>query len=211
MAVLPSNPRPLISLPAERREAIRAHLTAALSEAKAHAAGLEPDDWSPPEPPFTYDLEEHTLQVLGSACAACRGQCCAVGGDHAFLSSDVFVPRLLADPDLDTDDLLKEYLDLLPVMHFEEQCVFQGDEGCTLPKEKRSDTCNSFFCNSLLKLGEAYQTTDPRPVFGVTMNGESIVSGALLADSRIEFRVGPHPDTATFRRTPAPPDRSSEE
>ncbi|MEN8150619.1 MAG: hypothetical protein ABFS86_12405 [Planctomycetota bacterium] len=199
VAVLPLNMRPLAPFPEARRRAIRDHLTAALSEAAARLPDLEAGEWVSPAPPFTYDVRESELPVLGAACATCRGQCCAVGGDHAFLSSDVFIPRLLADPDLTTDDLLEEYLGYLPEIHFQDQCVYQSDTGCRLPREGRSATCNTFLCNSLLKLGEDTMAHGPRAVFGVTMEGDTIRGGALLRDGRLEFRVGPHPDQATFR------------
>jgi len=195
IAVLPTNPRPLTSLPEDRREGVRDHIRASISSARQRIAELDGEPWTSPPPTFDYPVRERDHPVLAAGCATCRGYCCGLGGrTNAFLSLDVFVPRLLAEPEMTTSDLLAEYMDRIPAMSFEGACVFQGARGCTLSRAMRSDVCNTFLCESLLVLRADLAAHEPRRVFAVAMNREVVLCGALIEDGRLRFRRKPDRD-----------------
>ena len=82
-------------------------------------------------------------------CTMCKGGCCTSGADHAYLSS-VTIQRLLnSDPGLSDTDISNLYLPTIASETMAGACINQTGTGCALPKELRSDICNSFYCESL--------------------------------------------------------------
>jgi len=95
-------------------------------------------------------VAEPMLRAIGDRlCGVCRGGCCTAGGDSAFITRAT-IRRLRAQmPELSDDDILEAYLARLPARTITGACVNQASDGCALPMEMRSDTCNGFFCDSL--------------------------------------------------------------
>ena len=101
-------------------------------------------------PPFS--------RVARAACSLCRGWCCRNGGDDAFLD-DQAMARLRRDrPQLDVQALLRVYIARVPVLAYQDSCIFHGKRGCTLDRSLRADICNGYFCRGLgnyVKSGKA--------------------------------------------------------
>lgn len=154
VARLPANEQTAAPLPPERRETFRVNVAAALDRALADPDRPFPETPESPDPP---------AWLVGSACAACRGSCCRHGGDHAYLYPDHFRRYLRDHPGADPRQLLAEVLSRLPAEAYHDSCVFHTTTGCALPRELRSNLCNTFLCDGLAELLEA-QTREPAPV-----------------------------------------------
>ncbi|MEM7211865.1 MAG: hypothetical protein AAF479_08235 [Pseudomonadota bacterium] len=112
------------------------------------------------------DLERDQHDVLDTACSACRGGCCATAGDGAFLQDEDIKRWRQRNPDGTDEEVVEEYLGMLPDNIIDEGCVFQGPEGCNMPRSARSDQCHTFYCKSLKTLQEELmESTHGRTIF----------------------------------------------
>jgi len=161
----------LVPVSDARREAHRAHLQSLLD--------APPDDTvqplAPAAPASTLGPQEWRL------CAQCRGRCCTQGGPtHAFMT----LPQLLrwqqAHPGSSLQDAMDSYLQRLPARHVRHACVYQGAEGCVLPREDRADICNSYACDPLLQV-QAELKDDAQAAFvAVTLDGDAVLRRGLI-------------------------------
>jgi hypothetical protein len=136
-------------------------------EFAGHLRGIVADAFSRPIP--QEDLaareagERDEAPVTQTACAACRGHCCSRGGTTAFLQpGDVARWRQRA-PGVTSDEIIGWYLGQLPRETIADACVFQSAAGCTLPRDRRSDRCNSFYCKGLEALHARLAETGGAP------------------------------------------------
>ena len=177
IAPVPFQDKPLIPLPGERRRAFEAHLDEILTEAFAIDDDVmliaDPSDPAP-EP-----------AIVDAACAACQGNCCALGAKkNAFLTPQTMVHLIRADPALTPEDLREDYLAALPEVSVENACVYQSDQGCSLPRARRGSVCNSFYCHDLYALQEQTEGRSDLPVVFVAME-EDIPRKAIGFDGRM--------------------------
>ncbi len=150
-ATIPWQGSPVAPLSEERRADLAEHLR--LIVADAFAAPL-------PQSAAQDDLAEREAAerdeppLTATACAACRGQCCSRGGTTAFLEPADIARWRRRDPHAPPDEIVDWYLGMLPDETIAAGCVFQSGTGCALPRERRSDHCNTFYCRSLQTLHE---------------------------------------------------------
>jgi len=153
-APLPANEQTTIPLGDVRRATFKTNVAAAIDRA------MDDPDRPVPESPQSPPRRD---ALIGSACAACRGSCCKYGGDHAYLYPDHF-RRLLRDhPGKSREELLADYQSRLPAEVYHDSCIYHTASGCALPRELRSNLCNTFLCGGLAELLEA-QEKEPAPV-----------------------------------------------
>lgn len=145
--LVPFVDRRLTALPDARRTAFEVHLRDMIRS----SFGSEPDIGSKtgadPEhrPPLESDDPDSPVQA--AACMACRGDCCLAGAHrHAFISEGVIQAYRVSHPDATPEEVEAYYLDHLPKQHVTDSCVYHGETGCALPRERRSTICNSFLC-----------------------------------------------------------------
>lgn len=156
---LPSGRSGLEPLPELRMQKYRQHLQAIIQQAQdcagvqdlpsdqhtdAHATRLQVDS--------LFDAHPALQPVSDRFCSQCKGGCCAAGAEHAYLSAVTIRRQLDAEPGLTADVILQRYLQALPAESVTGACVNQTASGCVLPRELRSDVCNSYYCDSLRKL-----------------------------------------------------------
>lgn len=146
IAILPANTRKLVPMAPERRTEFAARLKAIVDEienAKGDGArgGVQSADVGPPH-----------RELVGLACATCRGYCCRAGGNEAYMTPAVFRRVLAQSPDLTPADLQRAYLSRIPQESYEESCIFHSRTGCTLPRDRRADICNNFLCSGVRDL-----------------------------------------------------------
>jgi len=91
--------------------------------------------------------------VREQLCGICKGGCCSIGGDKAFIFNYTIarVRDMLGDPS--PEDLLELYMSHVSDQTVEGACINQTKTGCSLPRNLRSDICNTYFCPALSKLG----------------------------------------------------------
>ncbi len=159
-------------IPPQQREAFRLHLMALQSDVDAmiaEAAAADPDEAaaalsvaaSPSQPA---DVEP----LLGNVCGRCTGFCCQDGnGRHAFLDAAAMLRARLAHPTATHADVVDGYLADIPDEHQDNSCVYHGLRGCVLPRNRRSDLCNSWECPPLVKAREYTQSAGGTSLFVV--------------------------------------------
>ncbi len=116
--------------------------------------------------------------MLGAGCAACRGDCCRGGGEHAYNSDNTMLRYVDNHPHQSDDEIVARYLGFMAARTITHSCVYQTDQGCTLPRELRSDTCNDFYCGGLMMIRNQFASGDPvRAYFALAHDGRLVGGG----------------------------------
>lgn len=182
VSVIPKSTRRVSALPRRRRALFEASLRAYLTEARGWMArGELPTTYQPPTPEATPTaLERRQLAVLGMGCAACGGECCGTGKEHAFLRVDAMLHYLQRFPEKDDDTIVADYLAFLSARTITGGCVFQNPDGCALPRDMRSNTCNAFHCTGLNVIRDAFQDEEPVRAFFIYKVGNRLQGGRFV-------------------------------
>ena len=143
--LLPSGPRRASRLAALRRTRYRAHLLQIIDEADAFVGPVAPE----------VTAAGGASAMPGRLCAMCGGGCCTQGGNQAYLSAATMRRFMNAQPALSKQEVAAAYLACLSDKTQAGSCINHTRQGCSLPKEMRSDTCNRFACESLSRLEAA--------------------------------------------------------
>lgn len=178
LTVLPSFAAPLTNLPERRRRAFRDHLNRVLSQATARENREEKEAGPPPRKLLSLPVQT----AMGGGCAACKGFCCREGGNRAYLKVKTLRRYLAAHPQQRPREVLAAYLDRLPKKSMHGSCVFHGREGCTLPREMRSDTCNDYLCDAMEKFRLGKSGTEPIRAFFAAAQKGSIQAASFVGE-----------------------------
>jgi hypothetical protein len=176
LVVLPASTRALVPQHPERRTLMRERLTGLVEDADADPDGPTGDPIAAESPRTAADL------LTRGACTACRGHCCRLGEDHAFLRPATLRRFHKAHPELTAGQVVDAYIARVPTESTEGSCVFHGREGCTLPRSMRSDVCNSYLCEDLER---AQKTATGAPVLAVCFEGITPVRTVLIESGRV--------------------------
>jgi hypothetical protein len=150
IALVPASTRGMALLPAARRGLFREHLETVLTRLAQTAtpSGVaQPPDERAVETPFTNEPP-----AVGAACSTCRGYCCHGGGVKAYIDDETLQRFAQANPSLDRNEIMHAYVGHLPKRSVKDSCVFHGEQGCALPRDMRSATCNHYHCDGLQNL-----------------------------------------------------------
>lgn len=153
---IPSGRSELVPLDQSRIDRYRSHLENVIDEALQYESVNEaPDDNNK----NAYRKLNEQLQLFArrpdvkaisdNLCRLCKGGCCSRGENHAYLSASSMRRQLDDNPGWTKEDLMEQYLSRLPRRSSKNACINQGREGCVLPRDLRSSTCNFFFCGAL--------------------------------------------------------------
>lgn len=179
IALVPASTRRLTLLPASRRRLFREHLEMILTRLEqTPAASRAP---LPPEERADAAPFHPEAPVFGAGCSACRGYCCRTGGVKAFLNEQTLQRFAASNPSLDRSETVHAYVSRLPERSMKDSCVFHGEQGCTLPRNMRAAICNTYHCDSLLKL----QAVNARQVLITAADDGNVVRAAVFTDDRI--------------------------
>ncbi len=148
LTLIPSFSARVTNLPDRRRRAFRDHILRLISQATTKAAGSENISAKAPAT-ATAALPARVQGVLARACGLCQGNCCKRGGEHAYLTVATIRRYLAAHPGMRPREVLAAYLARLGNKTYHGSCVFHRADGCSLPRDMRSDTCNQYFCDAL--------------------------------------------------------------
>jgi CDGSH-type Zn-finger protein len=164
-AVVPALQRPVSPLPEERRPTIGNHLNGLIAEIREKQIAYADDPPYESEPAAVHNGNSEPLPVVGQACAACQGNCCVQGGDRAYLDVET-IPRFLKKhPELEAADLVEWFLSHVEAYTYEDSCIYHGVNGCSLPRDARSTTCNGFECTGVRRLKERLTGQGPHRAF----------------------------------------------
>lgn len=183
IAILPAFDRPLQTTSAVRKNALADRLSEIAAEAR-----LEPVDEATTS--YTLYAPPPEMAYVAQACATCRGHCCRHGGDNAYLSRQTLLRVLESSPKKNIEDLLREYLDLVPEQSYEDSCIYHAEGGCRLPASMRSDTCNDFFCSGTRSISSIMRGEEGSPVLAAALTGEKIVRLAVINGKEINIMFG---------------------
>ena len=142
--LLPSGPRRASPLAALRRKRYRTHLLQIIDEAAAFVGPVAP-----------VTTAAGASAMPGGLCALCGGGCCTKGGNEAYLSAATMRRFMQAQPDLSKEQVAAAYLACVSGKTQAGSCINHTGQGCSLPKEMRSDICNRFSCDALDSLQAA--------------------------------------------------------
>jgi hypothetical protein len=167
--MVPRSDKALVPTSAARVRRLRKHLVEMLREAEALKKASSPCPAGP---------TGFAARVARAACSLCRGWCCQKGGDDAFVD-DQTMARVRRDrPQLDAQALLRIYVARVPVLAYQDSCIFHGKRGCTLDRSLRADICNGYFCRSLGAYVKSGETRAPTTV--IAGEGEKIRRSPIL-------------------------------
>lgn len=140
-----------------------------------------------PEPP---DAVAPDWPQEGRLCAQCRGRCCNEGGPtNAFIT----LPQLLRWQQRAAGRTLQEavayFMAALPPRHTQHACVYQGAQGCSLPRQDRAEICNSYACDSLQQMrGVLREQADAAFAVVTLEGGEALRRAAITANDTARLR-----------------------
>jgi len=105
-------------------------------------------------------------------CTQCKGGCCYNGSEHAYLSVTTIKRYMDSHNELSITQILDLYLSHLNEETITDSCINQTATGCALPRELRSDICNSFYCDPLKSYQEkALDSKEANPVLAIQRAG----------------------------------------
>jgi hypothetical protein len=153
-----------------------------VAQLRAALLALEAEDRATRWPPAATPAEAPTSALDAPLCALCRGRCCRFGLDgRAFLEPQHLRAWLDHHPEASWAEAVDHWLAFIGPEHLRGSCLFHGRDGCTLPRERRSDVCNQFACDALEQARDiAVAAPDGVVVAGIaaghTLRGAAVVS-----------------------------------
>lgn len=195
---LPAQQRPLVPLPSARKALFREHLAGVVREAFEETAAAGSLPLAPAEDAAS--CQDEMLPVLLAGCAVCQGRCCLQGGDRAYLTADAIRRYRTRHPQATAEDVRRAYEAHLAERTYEDSCVYHQAQGCGLPRELRSDTCNGFECQELADLRREAQASG-EAILLVALDGSRAVRWAVRsgcerpAEPPPSRRLEPSPDS----------------
>ena len=120
----------------------------------------------------------------GRLCSQCHGRCCSQGGPtNAFIKLPQLVRWQQREAGRTLQDAVAYYMAALPPRHTQHACVYQGPQGCSLPRRDRAEICNSYACDSLQQMRLVLRT-QPEAAFAVVTleDDEARRRAAITAD-----------------------------
>lgn len=183
LVIIPAMRRRLVPLDDARRQAFRNKLSSLVAEAVARLSLPSAEAVTPKAVDPVSPRSPTVSLVTDQACGLCRGSCCRNGGNHAYLTVETLRRTMIEHPELSSDDVLTYYLSHLSDETIEGSCIFHQADGCGLPRALRSDTCNRFYCPSLVEYRVAASSLDSARGFFAATAGLSIVAAAFIDES----------------------------
>lgn len=196
LLIVPTNDRQLVAQADERRVALREHLLRVLDESapeqpphedSGEGLGTQLDVLPGPDADAStgHSFAPELAPLIEGICATCRGGCCLGGANKAYLTTETLARYRSSQPGMSRDEVIDAYLARIPQSSYEDSCVYHSDSGCGLSEEMRSDTCNRYFCRSLLHSSvlakESQEQSDPvLATFVVSAKEHRIVRAALV-------------------------------
>jgi len=166
---LPSQHRTLSRASEQRRDAFLAHLDRLIAQCESEGwdtPGVTRTE--PPPDPTTDELDAVSVQ----GCIGCKGHCCQTGSTHAWLTPETIRRLQVDNPGITPETIRSMYQARLGGQTFIESCVYHGEQGCLLPREIRSDKCNTHYCGDL-RAFRRQALADPSPRAFMVWRGPS--------------------------------------
>lgn len=145
LTIIPSNALRIVDLDIERRQALSDHIESILNAMNV-VDGTEP---VPGPLPTLVPPSPELLKLLAGACSLCRGDCCRRGGERAYIDTQTIRRYQCDHPESTPREILAAYLGRVGTRVYAGSCIYHQPDGCALPRDMRSDTCNRYYCPEL--------------------------------------------------------------
>ena len=185
--VVPTNSKKISRLPEHRKNLFRETLLHFINKAMPEFAQKNgPTEKNQTEENTLYETAKNELPFEAKACSICRGGCCSIGEEHAFIKKETILRYMTKHPDQKPAQVLAAYMAYLPDESFENSCVNHTETGCALPRDMRSSVCNGYVCESLMKLKDLFADTPvPKGVFFISRAQNNWNKDTLDVDNSI--------------------------
>jgi hypothetical protein len=180
MVVVPDDPAAISRLPQSRKQA---HINFLFNLCLQAATMENVDDDTSFESDST--VFDPPAVIASNVCAVCRGTCCHLGKVHAFLDTAAIRRFILRSTLTDPLKIVYAYFAYLPEKTVSDACVYQTEQGCTLPRWMRADICNAYRCKGLAQAEELIRRDDTNRLFVVVRKDNRITRSAFVQDYRI--------------------------
>ena len=197
LAAVPSYDRRIGNLPEKRRRWFRDHLNRQISLSVERSSEVVDDPHGSPDPPESQPTETQQA-ALTQACGTCRGYCCSLGGDRAWVDVAAMRSYLLNHPGIRPRALLEQYLDRLPQRTCRDSCVYHTFSGCVLPRSMRARICNTYYCTGLRELWTQLADPESLRALVIAMNGHRVVRSSVF----VRGAAKPTPEDRPLERAP---------
>jgi hypothetical protein len=194
MVVVPDDPAGINRLPESRKQVHWAFIYDLC--VKTIDSGNDADNASPDADPAGMDPP---ATIALHVCAVCRGACCHLGKDHAFLD-EAAICRFKGHSGITNPlDIVHAYAVNLPPMAVVNGCVYQSEQGCTLPRWMRADICNAYRCKGLKQAERMIRCHDDSRLYVVVRKDNRISRAAFVQADRIRHSpANDHPSMKTM-------------
>jgi len=190
LVIVPRLEAELVEPPAERVDKLRKYLEEIMTAAEAKVQDESTHEDLEVLHKDRADHEATALPVI-NACSTCRGQCCLLGEEHAFLNRDFFAWRLLNEPNSTPQSIIDDYLQRVPDVAYEASCLYHSRSGCVLPRQIRASMCNKWICTGISDArNDWYGKPDMASVAASVDSGTCGRAGLMSGDgTRTEIEV----------------------
>lgn len=183
IALLPASNAVLAESSEERQSAFLAHLSTIFKDVQ----NKTPEAHRSHPKELNVDDNEQLKGLLGKACATCKGYCCELGGTHAFLDYWSLQRYIATSGQLSETQLIENYSAYLPTSSYKNSCVFHASNGCTLPENMRSITCNNYKCDDLINYKQNIRPSTENITYAAARKGRNILTIAIFSERTFEY------------------------
>lgn len=180
MVVVPDEPRDVHPVPDFRH---RTHVNR-LFDLCVKTLGSADTAEDPDDKHLAGDVASPAALASG-ICAICRGTCCHMGGEHAFLDPPAihcFTRRCGINDPL---EVVYAYAARLPRIAAVDGCVYQAETGCSLPRWMRAAICNAYRCKGLRNAETLIDEKQASRFYVVVRKDNQIQRSAFIDRTRI--------------------------
>lgn len=122
------------------------------------------------------ELSVEENQLLGKACATCKGFCCVTAGEaNAFLTAKILRRYWRNNPSLSNAELVGLYASYIKPESIEKSCLYHSDTGCCLPRDMRANICNEYLCPELKVLQTELKQSINQNVFAAATQNQKVI------------------------------------
>jgi len=183
LVMVPAYGGSLGNLSARRQRRFRDYLNQQISLAFARSP-TEARDSATESAPLQAEPSAAQTTGLGKACANCRGYCCAMGAEHAWLNEPTIRRYVSNMQGIRPREVLQTYLNKLPQKSYRGSCVYHTAQGCALPRSMRSSVCNDYYCSGLQEFWRVLENSQASPVLVVAMEGYAVARSVVVAEGQ---------------------------
>lgn len=183
IAILPANNKDLLVLSSARKKAFLKHIRAIYQDIEQ----VRPNAHETYQSKLNEQDPQQIADLLGKACATCKGHCCGTGGNHAYQDYGSLKMFLIENASLNEESVAQLYASYLPNESYEFSCIFQANKGCTLPNNMRSITCRNHKCDGLSHYESQLKEGETNLTVAGAVNGSNVLTIAVFSQKGFSY------------------------